>query len=192
VSVIRAVAAALALALAGCGRPALSVPGADATHATHAGQSVEELEERGQAFAAIGDPTRAEQYLSAALDKGADVRRVLPVLVRVCIESGRYRAASEHLRAYLLNDPDNPKLHVLYGLLEASVGDRSVALREYAAALRTQPDDPAVHYALAILLRDGVGDAGGADAQFREYLRLVPQGEHAAEARASLLGGEAP
>jgi tetratricopeptide (TPR) repeat protein len=185
----RAIAIGCAVALLGCGR-AGGVPTAS-DPATRRNQTIEELEQRGLAFAVVGDLTRAEQYLSAALSQGADVRRVLPALVHVCIESGRYRAAGEYLRAYMREDPDNSKLHLLYGLLEASVGDRAVALREYDAALRAHPDDPDTHFALAILLRDGVGDAAGADAHFREYLRLVPQGAHAPEARASLLQEEA-
>jgi tetratricopeptide (TPR) repeat protein len=181
------IALACAVALLGCGRGV--VPGANDPSTRR--QSIEELEQRGLAFAVIGDLTRAEQYLSAALSQGAEVHRVLPALVHVCIEAGRYRAAGEYLRAHMLEDPDNSKLHLLYGLLEASVGDRDVALREYDAALREHPDDPDTHFALAILLRDGVGDAVAADAHFREYLRLVPKGAHAAEARASLLEEEA-
>jgi tetratricopeptide (TPR) repeat protein len=184
----RAIPIACATALLACGRSGSTPAPHDA--AAERNQSLEELEQRGEAFAALGDLTRAEQYLSAALNQGADVRRVLPALVHVCIEAGRYRAAGEYLRAHMLEDPDNSRLHLLYGLLEASVGDRTVALREYDAALRAHPDDPDAHYALAILLRDAVGDAAGADAHFREYLRLVPKGKHAPEARASLLEEE--
>jgi|CZKU01.1.fsa_nt_gi tetratricopeptide (TPR) repeat protein len=151
------------------------------------GQSVQELLDRGQAFATVGDLTRGEQYLSAALRRGAEVRRVLPLLVHVCVEAGRYRVAADYVRAYLPDDPENATLHMLSGLLEAAVGDRDVARREYETVLRSHPDDSSAHFALAILLRDASADARAADAHFREYLRLAPGGEHAAEARASLL-----
>jgi tetratricopeptide (TPR) repeat protein len=151
-------------------------------------QTVEELVDRGQAFAAVGDLTRGEQYLSAALLQGADVRRVLPLLVHVCVEAGRYRVAADYVHEYMPQDPENPTLHLLAGLLEAAVGDRDVARREYETVLRTNPEDASTHYALAVLLRDDDGDPVAADAHFREYLRLAPRGEHAAEARASLAG----
>jgi tetratricopeptide (TPR) repeat protein len=149
------------------------------------GQSETELVDRGRAFAALGDWTRAEQYLSAALRQGADARRILPVLVHVCIEASRYRVAAEYVREYLPQDPDNPKLRLLYGMLEAAVGDREAARREYESVLREHPDEPGGHYALAVLLRDNA-DPVAAGVQFREYLRLSPDGEHASEARAAL------
>lgn len=177
------VAGAIASLVFGCAGPAASARDVGPRR-----QSVRELEERGRGFASVGDFTRAEQYLSAALHEGADSRRVLPLLAHVCVAAGRYRAAGEYLRAHLRENPTDVRLHVLYGLLEAAVGEASVAEREYVAAIRVQPDDPAAHYALAVLFRDNVGDAAGADAEFREYLRVAPTGEHALEARGSLLG----
>jgi tetratricopeptide (TPR) repeat protein len=177
---------ALGVVVTGCSRGATG-EGARAPSGQRE-QTVRELIDRGRAFATIGDLTRGEQYLSAALQRGAAAPLVLPLLVHVCVEAGRYRVAAEYVRAYMLSDPDSATLRLLYGLLEAAVGDRDVALREYEAVLRLHPDNPAGHYALAVLLRDAKGDASGADAHFREYLRLDPRGEHVAEARASLLG----
>jgi tetratricopeptide (TPR) repeat protein len=150
------------------------------------GQTLEELYERGRAFALIGDLTRGEQYLSAALEHGGDPRKVLPPLVHICVEAGRYRVAADYVRAYMNAAGDRADLHLLYGLLEAAVGDRELARREYEIVLRLQPDDSAGHYALAVLFRDAMVDAKAANTQFREYLRLAPDGEHAAEARAAL------
>jgi Tfp pilus assembly protein PilF len=179
-------AAALLVAIAGAGcAPAVSRP-ALADPEARRGQSMEELTERGRAFAAIGDLTRGEQYLSAALRLGADVKRVLPMLVLVCVESGRYRAAEAYISEYGQKDPENTRLRLLHAMIEGAVGDRAAALREYEAILRTHPDEPAGHFALAVLLRDSMGDAGGAREHFRAYLRLAPDGEYAQEARSSL------
>ncbi len=41
-------------------------------------RTADKLFERGRAFAAIGDHTRAEQYLSMALDAGGDREHILP------------------------------------------------------------------------------------------------------------------
>jgi tetratricopeptide (TPR) repeat protein len=151
------------------------------------GQSLPELMERGRAFAAVGDLTRAEQYLSAALQAGANPQDVLPALLHVCVESKRYRVAAEYVGEYLRRNPDSTSLRLLHGSLEAAVGDRAVALREYEYVLRARPDDSEGHYAIAVLLRDSLDDPGRADEHFREYLRISPDGAHASEARASLL-----
>lgn len=153
------------------------------------GQTVDELYERGRAFAMIGDLTRGEQYLSAALEHGADPQKVLPPLVHICVEAGRYRVAADYMHAYTGAAGESADLHLLYGLLEAAIGDVVVARREYETAIRIHPDDSAVHFALAVLLRGALVDADGSNAEFREYLRLAPHGEHAAEARAALVSG---
>jgi Tfp pilus assembly protein PilF len=155
------------------------------------GQTIDELYDRGRAFAMIGDLTRGEQYLSAALEHGADPQKVLPPLVHICVEAGRYRVAADYVHAYMGAAGESADLHMLYGLLEAAIGDVEVARREYETAIRLHPDDGTVHYALAVLLRSALLDPDGSNAEFREYLRLAPHGEHAAEARAAL-ATEAP
>jgi Flp pilus assembly protein TadD len=151
------------------------------------GPTVAELVDRGRGFAAVGDLTRTEQYLSAALESGAKVDVVLPLLLRVCIASGRYRVAGEYVREYLRQEPDDGRLHFLLALLQAAVGDSAAALDELRTVLRRNPENSDGHYAMAVLLRDQWGDTVDADLQFRAYLRLEPDGPHAAEARAGLL-----
>jgi tetratricopeptide (TPR) repeat protein len=191
----RALVIATLVAAGGCAHPSAAGAGASADRGgglQRSAPTVAELVDRGRAFAAIGDLTRAEQYLSASLDRGADPERVLPVLVRVCLEAGRYRVAGEYVRQSLRRDPENDRLHLLSGLLEAAVGNRQVALREFEIVLRTRPDDSEGHYGMAVLLRDSGDDAAEADAHFRAYLRLTPEGVHAADARSSLLGVRRP
>jgi tetratricopeptide (TPR) repeat protein len=174
------------LAAAGCAAAPAPRPRAEES-ALRRGPTVADLVERGRAFAAVGDATRAEQYLSAALEAGADPVQVLPALLHVCVEARRYRVALRYAAEYVRRSPDSASLRLLHGLLEAAVGDQAVALREYEAVLRAHPDDPDGHYAIAVLLRDALDDPGGADAHFREYLRISPDGQRAPEARAALL-----
>lgn len=145
------------------------------------------LVERGKAFAAAGDSTRAEEYLSAALDHGADPHQVLPLLLDVCVQTGRYRSAALHAENQLRRHPDDVRTRFVLGTLYAALGDTKEAHGELARVVQAKPNEAKAHYALGVLARDNENDVVGADKEFREYLRLDPRGEHAEEARASLL-----
>lgn len=147
----------------------------------------QKLVARGKAFARVGDLTRAEQYLASALDQGADPDEVLPLLIRVCIESGRFRVAIQHASHQLKSQPDNVPLRFLLGSLYSAVGDASVAREHFERVVGTDPAHADAHFALAVIARDHEGDLMRADRHFREYLRLRPDGPYADEARASLL-----
>ena len=145
------------------------------------------LTQRGLAFAQLGDMTRAEQYLVAALDAGAPADIILPKLLVVCIASSHYRAGIEYASPELQRDPENASLRFVVAELEALTGDASAARSDLDKVTEAQPSEPAPHFAYGRLLRDDIGDRVAADKEFRAYLRLAPRGEHAGEARASLL-----
>jgi len=179
---------ALAAAVGGCGaaphqnvRSNLEVMERERTE--------DKLFERGRAFAAVGDHTRAEQYLSMALDAGGDAEKILPLLLHACVEGERYLVALQYARTELRRNPDDARLQFVVASLEAAVGDQKKALAELRALTMREPDDAEAHFALAAIVRDGQGDPDEADLHFREYLRLSPAGHHAGEARASLLKG---
>ncbi len=150
-------------------------------------QAPDKLIERGKMFAQVGDYTRASQYLSEALDAGADPDRVLPILMRVYVVSGRFRLAIQTGEQYLTKRPEDVPLRFLVGTLYAAVGKTEAAKEELERVLSVQPKHAEAHYALAVLLRDSDGDLVGADSHFREYLKIEPNGPHADEARGGLL-----
>ena len=150
-------------------------------------QTPDRLVQRGSAFAAMGDTTRAQQYFEAALDNGADPSQVIPLLVTVCVRDGRYRLAVEYARRDLARKPNDTKMHFVLGTLYAGLGEVEAAQRELELAVRGEGGNAELQYALAVLLRDQRGDLLGADHHFREYLRLSPAGDHAEEARAAML-----
>jgi tetratricopeptide (TPR) repeat protein len=181
-----AVAALPALAL-GCGAPKKESRIARDMKIVERENAPDRLFEKGRAFHAVGDLTRAEQYYAAALNQGYPEDKALPLLLRVCVESGRYQVAIDYAEPYLRKKPREHQLRVLVGSLYSAIGDHARARASYETALVAAPDDPVSHYALAVLLRDQFHEVVSADQHFREYLRIAPEGPHAAEARDSLL-----
>jgi len=183
-----AAATALIVAAAGCG--AATTSSSDLAKQIQKRDQEEQpakLLERGRAFAKLGDNSRAEQYLSGALDGGADPKVVLPLLLRVCIAERRYRVAIDYAEPHLRRRPGDFKLRFVVASLYQSIGDTASARRELELVMKSRPDHADAHYAIAVLFRDDVADPVNADLHFREYLRLRPTGQHADEARASLL-----
>ncbi len=149
-------------------------------------QTPDNLFAAGQNFAALGDTTRAEQYLSAAIEKGADEKKVLPLLLEVCVRDGRFEMAIEYARPYVEKHPYDTRVRYLLATIYAAVGDADHAHDEITSVVTARPNDADPHYLLGVVLRQQK-DLIGADAQFREYLRISPQGAHADEAREALL-----
>jgi len=174
------------LALAsGCARPGNALR--DSVERTARERNPEKLVAIGEAFAEVGDSTRAAQYFSMAIESGGDETRIFPRLLEVCVRDRQFRAALFYSENYLRRHPADGVLRFEIGNLEAGMGNVKEARAEYERALRGAPKSAELHYALAVLSRDGEGNLIAADSQFRAYLELAPQGEHAEEARGSLL-----
>src|SRR5687767_14811357 len=76
-------------------------------------QTADKLTERGKAFASVGDTTRAQQYFDAALLAGADERKLMPLLLQVCVQDGRYRLAIDYARRYVSRHPNDVKMRFI-------------------------------------------------------------------------------
>jgi tetratricopeptide (TPR) repeat protein len=174
------------VACSACAAPPESRLAAD-VHTFQEEQSPAKLTARGQAFAAIGDTTRAREYFDAAVEAGGDDRELVPLLVSVCVRDGRYRLAIGYADQYLRKHPRDARMRFILGTLHAGIGDPIAAQSEFSSVIDAEPQNPDAQYALAVLLRDQRGDLLGADRHFREYLKLRPDGEHAEEAKSSLL-----
>lgn len=145
------------------------------------------LVRQGEAFAADGDFTRAQQYFAAAIGAGGKSSVILPQLLKACIASGDLRLASEYAENELSRNPDDAHLRFLTGALEAQIGNRPVARDHLVRAATELKSDPRVQFSVATFFRDDMQDRFEADPYFRDYLKLAPKGEHAAEARGSLM-----
>jgi tetratricopeptide (TPR) repeat protein len=168
--------------LAGCG----GAQDREAATVKSALTSPQILEQRGRAWEAHGDLTRASEYYEAAVRAGADERTLVPSLMRVYTASRRYRRAITAGERWLKQTPESVELRFLVATLLSATGEATRAKDHFEEVLKRRPRMASAHYALAVLSRD-LGAPVQADAHFREYLKLEPGGRHAGEARASLL-----
>jgi Tfp pilus assembly protein PilF len=174
--------AAAALLALGCG----AARAGQAESPTHSEASPRALVANGEAAAAAGDATRAEQYFAAALQSGANAPRVMQRLLTACISDRRYPAAAHYADRYLLRHPEDSRVAFAAATLHLALGNLERARELLEALLEREPRWPEPHFALASLLR-ARGQAGpDAELHDRRYLALAPRGPLAELARARL------
>ncbi len=147
-------------------------------------RDADDLARKGKAAALAGDSVRAEQYLTLAIERGASRRELLPTLLSVCLASSRLRAALNHARAYLQDNPEDDQLRYLVASLHLSLGQPEEARQALELLLRRRPESADAHYLFAVL--DAEKDPDNARDHLRTCLALEPHGRHAAEARSRL------
>ncbi|MFW2387221.1 MAG: tetratricopeptide repeat protein [Polyangiales bacterium] len=148
--------------------------------------SAEDLFLLGVAHARSGDFLRAEQYVSAAQDRGHDEAAVAYWLVRVCVLANRYQSALNHASEHLRDHPRHWPLRLVVASIHEALGDVASAEAELQRIVRADPDQSLPHYRLAMLYRTQGTDTGLSRAHLEQYLRLSPEGRHAAEAKSLL------
>ena len=149
----------------------------------------EVLYQRGVRLGQAGDFVRAEQYLSAAIERGFSEDRAMPPLLDACLRASRLVAALGYAQPYLTRHPEQWALRLVVASIHMGLGQPEEARSELERVLHDTPDapPPQAHYFLAVLHRDAFDDADGARTHFRRYLELEPEGSHAEEARSSVL-----
>lgn len=140
----------------------------------------------GISHARSGDLLRAEQYLGAARDRGHDEVAAVYWLMRVCVAANRYQSALGHAADYLRDHPSDWSLRFVVASIYEALGDVDRAKSELERIVRAEPTRSLPHYRLAILYRHQEADQEQAKAHLEEYLRLTPEGTHAAEVRSTL------
>lgn len=149
-------------------------------------ESPAELVSRGEAAAASGDATRAEQYFAAALQVGGEDPRVVQRLLAACVSDRRYPAAIQYAERYLRHHPADPEIGFAAASLQLATGNFTRARELLEALIARVPRWPEPHFALASLLREQADDPASAELQDLEYLRLAPAGPLAEAARSRL------
>ncbi len=148
--------------------------------------TAEDLFKEGVAYAVRGDTLRAEQYLNASRQRGYDPEAVVTWLVRVCVASSRYQSALTHATAYLRENPSHWWLRFVVANLHDALGDVEAARSELEMVVEAEPERSLPHYRLGVLYQERLANPHLSELHFREYLRLAPDGPHAAEVRAAL------
>jgi tetratricopeptide (TPR) repeat protein len=158
------------------------------------GRSAKWFFDRGSDAVTAGDSVRAEQYLSAALDKGYPRERVIPLLLRACVSSFRLRAALGYAEPELRRHPDDAGLRYLVATLLLGLGETDAARANLDELLQKNDEYAEAHYLVGTLDADRFGERAVAEEHFRRYLALLPNGDHAAELRGRLddLGASKP
>ena len=155
-------------------------------------ESGQHLFEAGTSLATAGDFVRAEQYFSAAIQRGYPEERVIGPLVEVCVRSQRLRLAIGYAQPYLDLHPSVWQLRYLVASIQLGMGHAELARDELLRVIHDAPDSPDPHYLLADVLRELGGNDAAPRAELERYLVLAPTGRHAEEARAVLAGGPLP
>jgi tetratricopeptide (TPR) repeat protein len=131
-----------------------------------------------------GDSIRAEQYFALARKEGYEPRLVIPVLIQVCLQGSRLRAALNHAEPFLLEHPEEEELRYLVATIHLSLGQSDAARMELQQLLQRSSVLADAFYLMGII--DLTDDPSSARHHFQEYLRLSPGGSHAAEVRSRL------
>ena len=168
----------------GCASPQTKLQ--QGIEAMHAESAPDQLAERGDQSASVGDMTRAEQYYVAALRANGEAARLVRRLIAVCVADGRYPVALEYADEYLRKHPADVDVRYAAATLRVAIGDEKRARQELLEVLAARPGFADAHYVIALLDKDQ-GDVMAADVEYRAYLAAAPDGEHAEVARANLM-----
>ena len=177
----------LLLAVSGCSQATQKDSASSADVASDDAAAAKTLLELGVQFARSGDSVRAEQYLAAAMEAGADPNLALFPLLKLCIKAGRFEAAAQYAETYQRDVSAQRELCMLLGGLYVTLEQNDKAIQLLTRVTQKYPDYALAHFLLARLLHEEQREMEQADQHFHAYLRLAPQGPYAAEARESLL-----
>ncbi len=140
--------------------------------------SYETLQAQGIAYANAGDSVRAQQYLSAALLKGAPESVVIPQLVRVCISGSRLRAALQYAQPYVEKHPDDSGMQYVVGAIHRALGDVKEAQVYLHRALNAEKPMEEAAYELSLVGKD-LGDVVMQEKFLSMYVERNPKGRYA-------------
>ena len=169
----------------GCGKAVVPGNSRSIGDTTRHHDDAAQLFELGRQAAQAGDSIRSEQYFSLAIEAGFDQRKVLPLLLKVCLQGSRLRSALDHAEPYLLQHPEDHTLRYLLATIHLSLGQVETARLNLKELLRADASNAGAHYLLGVLEMES-SPAEAID-HFQTYLSLAPRGNRVAEVKSRLL-----
>lgn len=146
------------------------------------------LEGLGRCHAEWGDTTRALDYYERAARANPPNPTILTNLANVYLSTGRPAEAEAALRkAISIDAVGSTNARVLLARALVQMGRRDAARAALEEAIAANPNRAEAHRLLGSLL-DEAGDFAGAEARYREALRLDPDDRRLAYAHAFALG----
>lgn len=143
------------------------------------------LLQRGRAFAAAGDTIRAEQYMVAAMHRGAPDHQVASVLIGTCIRGQRYRAALAHTERFVRRHPRDIQLRQLSAVLYMATGSPHRAEAALRKVVEDHPDEPRPRKLLALAEREVERMRDGDDLEDTDRLSPIEAIDEGEPARAT-------
>jgi tetratricopeptide (TPR) repeat protein len=144
--------------------------------------SADKLTAQGRDALRQGDPTRAEQYFTLALEQGGDQAELVRLLVQTCMAQSRVRAALNYADPYLIEHPEELALRYLVATIHLSLGHDKEAHRQLVILTRRAPKYSDAHFLLGVIFERAERLVASRRA-FEEYLTLAPEGKLASETR---------
>jgi choline-sulfatase len=125
----------------------------------------------------MGESSRAERILSAAIEHVPGSSRAHAVLSMAKIARGDLRGAAEHAETAVALTPESAEHRALLGDVQRLLGNDEAAAGAYAAAARIDPREPGASVGLMWLcLREG--DVVGAERHAENAFENDPTGGH--------------
>lgn len=143
------------------------------------------LRMQGLGFARRGDLVRAQQYLSAAMQKGLDETIIVPELVKVCVASSQLRAALAFAEPYLERHPEDAGMQYVVGTIHMALGNLTAASTHLGGALVAGELIQEALFSLALVAQEQ-GHIDLARANLEKYLSGSPRGLYASRAKKML------
>lgn len=126
----------------------------------------------------------------AAFRKGADLApddpRPLEFAASIRADQGRWKEASDLLVAALRRDPRSPRVMTALAVAELHLHGPQAARVRLTDTLVLAPNYSPALFNLARVQKEWLADPEAAEALLQRYLKVAPNGEHAAEAKAAL------